>query len=428
MVGHTRAVVLRKEHSHTAVIKKQKLQLKGSTMASQFERARPLNQESGQVLVLATFSMIALLGIMALTLDASFMYEKRNRLHAAADAAAKSAAIEILRNPSVSQTSLETFADHSVTANGFGPSRQGGTTVVVVNRPPTSGPFAGDSTYVEAVVSELTSTFFAKILGLFDMTPTASAVAGAGNPSACMIINEDLTIGNSNLQMNGCGVGVGGNLSGTNPNSRITGTPTPTVAVTGTCTGTCGAMGSLTTGVPAPNDPLAGLPIPTMPLGGCTAGVAATLNEGCYTSIAASVTTLNPGLYYVTGPVNIDNLTGNQVIIFLAAGASVTAANNKALNLTARTSGTYVGIAIFQDPSNTTNWNTGNNFLLNVTGAIYMPGTDVDFPNALTFAATSCTLFIAKSLSIRNGNGIINNSGCASTFGGALFLTASIAQ
>ena len=396
-------------------------------MASLQFRARPSHQESGQILVLTAVSMIALMGIMAITLDASFMFEKRNRLHAVADAAAKSAAIEIVRNPSVTQAGLEAFADQQALAHNFTSTRQGGTTSVVINRPPTSGTFAGNTSYVEAVVSEVTSTFFAKILGWTNMTPLATAVAGAGNPSSCMIIKEDLTIGNTTLNMNGCGVAVGGDLDGTNPNATISGTPPPAVGVTGTCTGTCTGMGNLTTGVPLPDDPLAGLAVPANP-GGCNPGTAATLPPGCYSLIDTSVTTLNPGLFYITGEVRIDNLSGTGVLLFIAAGGKLTSQNNKEIHLTAQTSGTYNGIAIFQDPSNSSNWDAGQNFLIDIKGAIYMPGTDVDFPNALTFVNTGCTLFIAKSLKIRNGNGIVSNANCGTTFGGAAFLSASIAR
>src|SRR5688572_30467957 len=203
-------------------------------MATQHRRVQLRNQE-GQILVLTSVSMIALLGIMALSLDASFMFEKRNRLHAAADAAAKSAAIEIIRNSSVTQTSLEKFADQQVIAHGFLPTRQSGTTSVVVNRPPSSGPFAGNVSYVEAIVSESTSTFFARILGWINMTPLATAVAGAGSPAYCMYIDEDLVIGNTAINLNGCGVSVGDDLAGNNPNSTITGTPTPPVDVSGVC-------------------------------------------------------------------------------------------------------------------------------------------------------------------------------------------------
>lgn len=395
-------------------------------VATQNLRVRLSSQESGQVLVLTALSMVALLGVAALSLDASFMFAKRNQLHAAADAAAKSAAVEIVRNPGVTLESLERFADQQVAAHGFAPSRLGGTTTVIVNRGPASGAFAGNSSYVEAIVSEATSTFFGKMFGFLSMTPGAIAVAGAGNPSVCIIVLEDMTIGNTEITLNGCGVAVGDELRGNNPNSEINGTPLPSVGA-GSCSGTCSGMGSLTTGALPPIDPLAGLVPPTNP-GGCRAGATATLSPGCYTSITPAVTTLNPGIYYVTGTVNIGNLTGNNVMIYLTGAGRITSGNNQRLRLTAPTSGPYTGIAIFQDPTNNNNFTTGNHFTLDVQGAIYMPGTDVDIANHLTFSTGNCTLFIARSLSIRNGSGAVSGNGCASAFGGAAFLTASIAQ
>ena len=123
-------------------------------MATQHLWVQSRNQE-GQILVLTTVSMIALLGIMAMTLDASFMFEKRNRLHAAADAAAKSAAIEIVRNPSVSLTSLEKFADQQIIAHGLSPARLGGTTSLVVNRGPSAGTFAPATSIIVAEQGKL---------------------------------------------------------------------------------------------------------------------------------------------------------------------------------------------------------------------------------------------------------------------------------
>jgi hypothetical protein len=165
-----------------------------------------------------------------------------------------------------------------------------------------------------------------------------------------------------------------------------------------------------------------------MPGGGCPVGAAATLNPGCYSAINSTVTTLISGIYYVTGPVNIGNLSGNNVLIYLSGSGQLLGGMNQALHLTGRTSGPYVGIAIFQDPSNTRNFSAGNHFVLDVNGAIYMPGADVDFNNHLIFTAGTCNLFIAKSLTIRNGSGSVSNSGCAGAFGGAAFLKASIAQ
>ena len=56
------------------------------------------DSERGSILILTALSMTVLLGIAALSIDISFMYDKRNRLHAAADAAAKSGAFEVRRD------------------------------------------------------------------------------------------------------------------------------------------------------------------------------------------------------------------------------------------------------------------------------------------------------------------------------------------
>ncbi len=388
--------------------------------------------ESGSILILTALSMVVLLGIAALSLDVSFMYDKRNRLHAAADAGAKSAAFELQRNSSISLTDLRTFANQQVSAHGFNPA---GTTNVVVNHPPASGAFSGNAGYVEVIVSEPTPTFFGKILGWASMTPGARAVAGTSNNLACIITLKasgtspySLEIGNTTMTLNGCGVADGGDLNGANPNSRINGTPMPSVGIVGSCYNNCGNMGSLTTGAPTPTDPLAGLPAYPNP-GGCIAGVAPTLSPGCYTTIATSVTKLNPGVYYVTGKLDVaTNLTGTDVMIYLTGGGYISIGNNNALHLSAPRSGPYTGIAIFQDPSDSHAFDVHNNSDLDVNGAIYMPGVDVDINNSLSFINTNCTLFIAHSLNIRNGNGSMSNAGCASTFGGAAFLSVSIAE
>ena len=136
----------------------------------------------------------------------------------------------------------------------------------------------------------------------------------------------------------------------------------------------------------------------------------------------------------LTGPIDFGQhgvLTSNgaSVLLYLTGTGSLNFQNNAELHIKAPTLPDRIfGIAIFQDPADTQGFGTGNNFLLDVTGAIFMPGSDVDIPNSLLFANTTCTLFIAHSLNIRNGNGTLSNSGCASTFGGAAYLSVSIAE
>src|SRR5262249_30572180 len=157
------------------------------------------------------------------------------------------------------------------------------------------------------------------------------------------------------------------------------------------CTGTCTNMGTLTNTSASPTDPLAKLDPFTNPYSSCAAGAGTALTPGCYTSIPSTVLTLASGRYYITGTVNIGNLSGTNVFLYLAPGAQLVAANNKSLTLSAEATGAYAGVAIFQDRTNSNNFSTGNNFTLAVSGALYFPDVDVDFANSLNFTLTSCT-------------------------------------
>ena len=121
-------------------------------------------------------------------------------------------------------------------------------------------------------------------------------------------------------------------------------------------------MGKLTTGAPMPTDPLAGLPPPPQAGVGCPAGIVGvgpTLDPGCYTNISG-VSLLNPGIYYVTGTFNAGDVTGVGVMIYLTGMGKIRMGNNTQLTLSAPTSGPYEGIAIFQDPSDTQNFDADN--------------------------------------------------------------------
>ena len=138
------------------------------------------------------------------------------------------------------------------------------------------------------------------------------------------------------------------------------------------------------------------------------------------------MTALKAGVYYVTGPVTATNLTGTGVMIYLTGGGNITIGNNNGLHLSAPTSGTYTGIAIFQDPSDPETFDMRQQLTLDVKGAIYMPGSDVEINNRLS-SQTNCTLFIARSLESQR-QWPLTNAGCAATFGGAAFLSVSIAE
>jgi hypothetical protein len=384
------------------------------------------------------------MGIAALSIDAAYMYDRRNRLHAAADAAAKSAVLARLRN---SSADVQAFANHEVTALGLAPvvscGATGGTSVCV-NRPPSSGAFAGNSNYVEVIVSERSiPTFFGKVAGWSQASPGARAVAGAADSQYCIISLNDFTVGNTcpyghpTFKLNGCGVAAGGTLYGNNPNSCLGGAPLPTVDVTRNCSGTCSSMGSMTTGAAAPADPLVSLPAFTNPYGSCAAAVpdgSGAINPGCYTSIPSLVTRLNPGEYYLSGTWNVNNTTANGVFVYLAGTARIRTSNNSSLTLSAMstpgtyTGTTYNGVAVFQARSDNQNFDGGNNSNIALTGALYFPGADIVFGNSLNFTQTQCSLIIARSIDINNGASDWTTTGCTGLFGSAAFLSARVSE
>jgi len=406
--------------------------------------------DHGQILIITAISLTAVLGIAALSIDATYFYAKRNFLYGAADAAAKSAAFAKRRDPTAD---LRAFATHELTALGLTPvvscGSTGGTSLCV-SSPPTTGAYAGNPDYVEAIVSQVSlPTFFGKALGWTSASPGARAVAGISNPANCVTFNGDLSIGNFAFTLD-CGLSVGGTLTGTNPQARVQdsagNTNTIPVNVVRTCSGYCGKMGDLHQHAPAPYDVFAAkLTPPTAPKpSSCGPGLTPTIGPGCYTNISPIVSRLLPGDYYITGTVNIDNLSADDVFLYLIGlGRFNIVGENKRFHITAHTaSGPYQGIAIWQDASDTQPFlclgcppsgtpYPPNNFTLDFTGAIYMPGVDQQFRNSLSISPSSCALFIAHSLTVTNGSGTMTNIGCGGLYGsgaGAIFLSTGVAE
>jgi hypothetical protein len=131
--------------------------------------------------MMTALALTAMLAITALSIDAAFMYDTRNRMGAAADAASLAAAQELKRS---ANANLQRYANREVAMHGFNPGD--GATIVTVNNPPANGPFncanspADCHKYVEVLVSRPMSTFFARMFGSTTMNVGSRAVAGPG--------------------------------------------------------------------------------------------------------------------------------------------------------------------------------------------------------------------------------------------------------
>jgi hypothetical protein len=394
---------------------------------------RSVASESGSIIVLTALSMVIMLGILALAVDASFLFTERNRMAAAADAAAKAAAMEYQRSLQLplplTLGQLKTFAEREVTLNGFDPA---GATTVTVARPPATGSFSGNQHYVEVRVSRPTNTFFARVINASfgTITPVARAVAGIAAPQYCFITRQNLNLGSATFQMNGCDAGIGGALT-MGSGAGFTGTPVPSVLVSSSpdCGGPCPP--NVKTVPVVPGDPFSSLDSPDALFLGTPCVPAATNpleSLHCYSSIPSSLNpvTLQSGPIKVTGAIDAGTFNGSDVLLYLTSTAHFTS-TDLTLNLTGRSSGPYEGMAIYADAG--VAFAPSSNLTLNVTGAVYMPGTDAAFSN-LSIGGADCALMYFGSLNATSGSGTLSSSQCAGTanFLNAAFLGISLAE
>ncbi len=270
------------------------------------------SKKRGIIAVLIAVSLVAILGLAALAIDAGKVLDDSRQLQAAADAAALAAADDLFANYYANggadpSGTAQASALSTASANGF--SNDGTTSIVTVNIPPASGIAAGKNGYAEVIIRLNQTRAFSAIFGAGAVSVTARAVA-TGNPgnigilildpsleSACEIdgnvnilnngqiyINSNNTVPNdsaspnpgsvylastANLQTAGINVIAGGDLN--NGGGNIT-------YLNG------GGLNTFNGAIP---DPLANIPEPT------TAGLT---NYGSVT-ITSSNATLQPGIY-----------------------------------------------------------------------------------------------------------------------------------
>src|SRR5690606_19026045 len=139
-------------------------------------------------------------------------------------------------------------ADAAVLSHGFTP---GSGTDVTVHHPPVSGPYTGNANYVEAIVSEPTTTFVGRLFGLANMTPAARAVAGVSPGTNCLVTFDDIEVGVAHIAMPTCSIADGGDMS---VHNGMAGVDAAAVAISGSCTDR-NCPDNREEGAPPPTDP-----------------------------------------------------------------------------------------------------------------------------------------------------------------------------
>jgi hypothetical protein len=138
--------------------------------------------QRGVILVLLGIMMTVLIAFMGLAVDVGLMFWVRRRAQTAADAAAMTAILEMKRGATFQNASNAAIVDSGM--NGFTHGQSD--TTVTINRPPTSGPMAGNNEAIEAIVSRTVPAYFMRVTGRNSMVIRARAVGKLGAGSACV--------------------------------------------------------------------------------------------------------------------------------------------------------------------------------------------------------------------------------------------------
>jgi hypothetical protein len=374
--------------------------------------------EEGQALVLTAICMTVLMGFLGLGIDVGLLFQARQRVQTAADAAAIAAALDYLYNGSA--TTAQAAGQAAATANGFTNGSNG--VQVTINVPPASGPDQSGN-FAEAVITDPSPTNFMPLFGFSTITVAGRAVAGqpeAGNACIWLMATSGTALsvqGSYDFNLPNCGIyvnspdsdavtvtGNGGTVNAAFLD--VVGNTTPQHQTTPT---------PITSNAAARKSPWGNLTGPSVP-GGCTQTSSATsITTANETSVSASssnsvvcftsAVTLNDGVSLPGAPSGVIYVFEDGVTI--ATGATVTLGSatydsssgtfsntsgaameiyggtlnqdsNSILNVYSPTAGPYNGIAILQPSTNTNTLQVqfgSNNEVLD--GYIYAPGAQV---------------------------------------------------
>jgi hypothetical protein len=339
-----------------------------------------------------------------------------------------------------------------------------------------AGAHAGNSSYVEAIVSVVQPTYFMRIFGIDRQTITARAVATNlsggtnGDTTGCLYTLGPPTASIEGVNINGsatlnaptCGIVDNGNYN-TKGNSLVVNAATFGVSGGGNISGpggsvTCsgGATTCPTYNTPAASDPLSSMTPPcsfpcTLPGNsvsingnGNFSGTGVTYSNGVYTvspgtysSFSISGTgggnsvVFSPGTYIFDGNTgsNADDLSipgnatisGNGVTFYFTNQATFQTNGTPTLNLSAPSSGTYQGIVMWQDKNDTNvgpapkGPTLGGNSGTTYSGILYFPSDQLTFYGHNQ--SFSVGVVVSDSLAL-SGTPYVTFSGAAGVPGG----------
>jgi Flp pilus assembly protein TadG len=397
-----------------------------------------LKDDRGNITLLTALCLPMLLSALAIAIDLGYLYITQRNLQIYADAAAMAGALEASSCVSSNCGVIQKAATSAMTENGSAaptvflqcatPSGTG--LLLTVNNGPcalgTSDPNNSNTNYVEVVLTKNVPTIFGGMLGFHTVSISARAEAGkASSPGPCLNIigtsSQTLTLNSGASITDGTGstCGVNVNSSGTPAVMENSGATVNVGSYTvhGSVTDNGGSYTHApTTSAPTKPDSFAAeitagtLSTPTQPAASSTCcnpvSGTTTLQPGYYSSGlnfngSGYTVTLNPGIYYFNGGVNVGGVTlnGTGVTIYMASG-QLNMNSASTINLTAPSTGPTAGLVIWQPASNTSQMNLDSASNSSWGGGVYLPSAQLTLNGGST--ASGFGMIVAQSLMLNS--------------------------
>jgi hypothetical protein len=418
---------------------------------------RKARQERGQAILLMAVALVGMLGFAAVALDGGNIYAEQRRAQSAADNAVLAAAYQYMKGITVTSTISNSALSNAV-SNEY--DNNSTSNWVRFYRPPITGAYTGNSSYMQVVITERVPTALAHLVyqGPFLLTVSAIAYANTGgapvsgnaivalDPTGCGTIVANGGTGNApTLGIHTTGGGIFANSDGSlctgsgrvmdtkGTNAEIVSDPPYGNSVVASTKGFDNKVSPEPTAGTAPisTDPLGDLNPPVCASGPGTSPSSGTIDPGTYDQLnlsTGSTLTLNPGLYCIVHSGNNavstapgSTLSGMGVTLYVPYGevnlqqgavtlkAPSTTRNPECLNVfpdQAPDSSVchYIGLVFFMGRTNTLGLTLNGQADWNVEGTIYAINSAVTLTGNGDWGLTGQIL--SKNL-VASGNGTI---------------------
>ena len=368
-------------------------------------------RQSGQAVVLITLSSLLVFATLGLTVDVGFAYYRHQAQRAAAESAAKAAALAantglgsgssfrcnstyaVCQSSTACPSSLSSPASTDIVsgclyaqANGYTAGGDGGRQNVLMaagtGAPPGVTGLSANYWVIATVSDSIPQLFSAVFPSNRSLNPSVSATAAVilGSAGGCIYAlaptasNAFVASGGQTVVQASCGVHVNSTSSQAlvvSGGATLTTTPSPIDVVGNYTANSSTVTPTPTTGVTAAANPFASVPTPTIntPVT-CTAtnytlhGGSATIGPGTYCggiTNQGGTLTFTTGLYILyggglTSSSTSGNLIGNGVTFYNTQGSGyaykpITISGGGSTSLSPMTTGPQAGILFFEDPT-----------------------------------------------------------------------------